>query len=93
MKTIWKFGPFRPGEVLVVNLPEGARIRHVGTQSSLLHMWAEVDPEAKTAIAKFIVLGTGWPFDDYATDIEYVGTTQVGALVWHLYAIAAKAAR
>lgn len=86
MKTIWKYLLSYPFEVCM--MPEGAKILTVQTQGGCPVIWAEVDPQAEKERRAFRTLPTGHVWDndaqeDYAN--AYVGTVQIGALVFHIY--------
>jgi hypothetical protein len=83
MKTIWKYpiSLYGPTEL---TMPANSHVVHFAVQNDELVIWAEValgvlPQETRT----FRVVGTGHVAPlPYA---EYVGTVQVGPMVWHLY--------
>lgn len=84
MKTVHKIGLSEIGPSLV-RLPDDYRIVHVGEQGGQVMMWVELDPTAVLVpVRRFQIFGTGHSIPDHA---EYVGTTQVGPFVWHVYQI------
>jgi hypothetical protein len=86
MKTVWKF-PLSPGDPLVIAMPAGARVLHVGVQDDDRPcIWALVDPAAPEEERSFRVHGTGQYFDG---DGAYVGTAMLyrGGLVFHVFEV------
>ena len=77
--TIWKF-PLQT----TTPMPKGARLLAVQVQGGCPCVWAEVDPNAPLVGRRLANIGTGW---DGALDegLSYVGTYQIGPLVFHLY--------
>lgn len=76
------------GESFVVDLPFGAVIRHVGSQTGGWMMWVEVDWTSRTAVVTrtFRVFATGEEIPDLNwARWEWRGTWQDGPFVWHLF--------
>ena len=83
MSTIWKYHLHLPDDPIVIYMPKGARVLHIGQQAGLIKMWALVDPEADTEKRTFAILGTGGAGPE-STDL-YLGTVQLGSYVWHVF--------
>lgn len=89
MNTIWKFELELEREP-TVDMPIGARVLSVGTQGTSfdrkLVVWAHVpDSTAKTEERHFFVLGTGNDIPWRLEESTFIGTVQMGALVWHVW--------
>lgn len=86
VKTVWKFRIMdeRGVQVGTVPMPDGAIARHVGMQDGWLCLWAEVDTDVPTSEREFVMVGTGYTVPE---STSYVGSTQDGPLVWHLYEV------
>ena len=84
MKSVWKY-LFKPNDIIVLSMPEGAKPLSVQVQGSLLCLWAIVDTTKEKTPRTFRVFGTGHPIDDDA--LAFVGTVQMydGKLVWHVF--------
>lgn len=80
--TIWKFGPFKPGQLARREAPSIIEARHFGALLDDLYVWCEVNPTAVKSLVDFQVFGTGWEVPPGWT---YVGTAVQGAYVWHLF--------
>lgn len=90
-REIWKFElPVMGGE-FYVDMPFGAQLLKFGTQGpfQVPCLWAVVDPNARYAKRRLILIGTGMSFGFGMVNAEYVGTIQqkvdIGELVWHLF--------
>lgn len=83
--SIWKF-PIRIDDELVIAMPRGARILHVGMQNGDPQLWAMVDTEALKVDRNFAIRGTGHPADGLK-EVLFVGTFMMagGGLVFHLF--------
>ena len=83
--SIWKF-PIRIDDELVIEMPRGARILHVGVQNGKPQLWAMVDVKAPLVDRHFAVRGTGHPADGLK-EVQHSGTFMManGALVFHLF--------
>ena len=84
MRTIWKYN-FEITDVLAIEMPRGAEIIHIDTQSDVPSLWALVDPEAGKEGRRFRIFGTGHPID--SSTLSYLGTFQTngGQLVFHVF--------
>lgn len=76
---IYKYNVSHNGTTLA--LPQDSKIVYVGTQECEVYVWVELGSGPLTNIELEIV-GTGWE-----TRGTYVGTTQVGSFVWHVYRV------
>lgn len=85
MKQIWKY-QFDPVSNLEVQIPEGGQILSVQTQMGVGTMWVLIDPTVGLETRRFRVFGTGHTIPD-GFEGTYVGTWQLGALVWHLFEV------
>ena len=65
-----------------VEMPKGARIRHVGIQQNQVTMWAEVDPDEAPETRNFVIRGTGQEIGEMEV---YLGTVCARLYVWHLF--------
>lgn len=81
--TIHKF-PLQLTDLQQVAMPEGARVLTAQVQSSLICLWASVDPAAKQVNRCFVIAGTGEPIDGSE---QYIGTVQQGGYVWHVFEV------
>jgi hypothetical protein len=64
-------------------MPEGAKILSFQAQDNRPCLWAMVDPNAFPRERIFFIYGTG--HDVYETNLTFIGTTQLGMFVWHLF--------
>lgn len=78
MKKVYKYEISKEA----MELPKGAQVLSFQDQRGTLCLWASVDPEAPIQTRQFHVVGTGHNVDPKWT---YVGTTQQGPFVWHLF--------
>lgn len=84
MKAVWKYEIHIGGNTFR-DMPEGARILHVGHPSAspmIVSFWAEVDTDAATVTREFTIFCTGHPIP---SNYKYIGTDDRGGLIWHLY--------
>ncbi len=82
---IWKYQiPVK--DEFKIEMPSGAQVLTVDTQSNQPCIWVMVDPNALEEFRPFRLVGTGHPCNDVSAD-QYIGTFQVsgGALVFHLF--------
>jgi len=84
MRTIWKFDA-KFGEIFSVSIPGGGTILSFQTQEMKPVLWVEVYPDEKPIIRRFVLFGTGHELGDM--NLFYIGTTQIGPFVWHLYEV------
>jgi len=85
MLTVYKY-QIPPEDHLIIDMPKGARILHVGSQYNVIMLWALVDPSQPKVTSRFRLAETGRPIDD-ADCGNFVGTAIIcdGALVFHLF--------
>ncbi len=94
MRTIWKYTlNLQESTDAIIEMPFGAKIVHVASQQSgRVSFWVEYDIENRKdlIVRHFQVFGTGqeisaalnnWSLND----LQHIGTTLDGDLVWHLY--------
>jgi hypothetical protein len=83
MRTIYKYPLEITGEQKI-QMPEGARLRHVGLDTTDTPcVWAEVETNNPTWPVTIYLSGTGRPLHNYARN--YVGSFVERSLVWHIY--------
>ncbi len=88
-KRVWKYALTLTDNFQDHEMPENARIIHVGEQGGAIMLWVEAkipmsgDPPIRQVRRIFRVHGTGHPI----TVGEYVGTAIMSPLVWHVYEI------
>lgn len=82
-KRIWKY-VLQITDEQIIEVPNGAKPLHVGQQDGHLCLWMVVDVESE--FTKFVVniVGTGNPVPNELP--PYIGTAQIHALVWHVFA-------
>jgi hypothetical protein len=83
--TIWKF-PLEVLDAQQVEMPEGAKILHVGAQDHRMWIWAQVWPGNLLTPRWFRIIGTGHPIEDGVGD--HVGSVVLGSFVWHVFEVA-----
>lgn len=87
MKVVYKYR-VDWADYFSLELPLGAEIIHFGIQRSVLHLWALVDSDARTALRWFRLAGTGHRIDNPGLG-PHVGTViDDDHLVWHLFEMA-----
>jgi hypothetical protein len=85
LKSIWKYA-LKITDCQNVLMPCGATILSVGEQAENLCLWALVDPEREKCTTLILIYGTGHPFpEDEESRSRFIGTVQVGPLVWHIF--------
>ena len=67
-----------------VQLQKGSSILKCEEQHDKITLWYLCDPEAELSEETFYVVGTGQQLPDTFPGL-YVGTAQVGPLVWHVF--------
>jgi hypothetical protein len=72
MKVVWKYN-LVAGAINTLALPANSQILCVKIQKDDFCMWVLTDGKSQTINRRFIVVGTGHPFD--APIKEYLGTT------------------
>lgn len=93
MQTIWKY-ELKVDDAQAVEMPAGAKIRHVAMQHSQPCIWAQVDDQAPLVRRMLSVHGTGHPVKPFDRGDGnggvyplYVGTfmVYVGTFVFHVF--------
>lgn len=83
MRRVYKYPLGLVAHPQLVTLPQDAVIVHFAMQGDIPTFWAIVDPYSSLMQAKnFVIRGTGHDLDK---ELQYIGTTQHGPLVWHLF--------
>ncbi|WP_269581880.1 DUF7352 domain-containing protein [Roseibium sp. Sym1] len=84
METIWKF-TISPTDEVSIQMPEGATVLSAGVQGETMCLWAQVNPEKKTVVRRFYVVGTGHLMP--IGSLRFIDTVQMmnGALVFHIF--------
>lgn len=85
--VVWKFKLGSWGASVSrtdVSMPEHARVLRVGAQQGVPVLWAEVVPEARQELRRFILVGTGFPVPPEGT---YLGTFEIDWFVGHVYEV------
>lgn len=83
MKAVWKY-PLLARAHQAVMMQHEAKILCVQMQDGTPTLWAEVDPERGQSFRHVYVVGTGHEVPADAG--QYIGTVQMDAYVWHVYA-------
>lgn len=83
MRTIWKY-EVGLGEINTLVMPEDAELLRFDMQNGAMCLWAVVDDANQRESRRFRVAGTGFELRDLD---RYVGTTQDGQFVWHLFEV------
>lgn len=68
----------------ILNLPVGAKIRHIGVQNGTFQLWAEINPKNDVEPRTFIIYGTGHDIEENRF-LEYLQTVCHNKFVWHFY--------
>ena len=84
MKNIWKY-TLPVNDHPVLPMQKGAKVLSVDVQHGDIQVWALVDPEAPKELRGFRVAGTGHPLEEEITSMRFIGTVQMGDLVWHIF--------
>ena len=84
MNAVWKF-PLKLLFSQEVEMPVGARPLCVQVQHGTPCIWAQVDPSTSGRTSRRVTLApTGYQFEQ-APPGDYLGTVQMGELVFHVY--------
>lgn len=89
MRTIYKY-EIPVDDRFTLELPNFAEILAFGQQGGTPMIWALVDPELTKLRRTFVLVGTGNPVPDDVIAENYIGTTQTGPFVWHLFELGRK---
>jgi hypothetical protein len=81
--TVWKYA-LEVNDINMIRMPMHSRILCVQAQHDSPGIWALVDPENPLETRTFLVFGTGRRID-YIDPSHYIGTFQLGALVFHVF--------
>ena len=82
MKQIWKF-PLETTDSQKIEMPVDAEILTVQLQNGVPCIWAIVNTDAPTnEYREILIFGTG---HDVENQSEYIGTYQLGCLVFHAF--------
>lgn len=79
---IWRYEFGFQGE-FQIEMPRGAMILSVQTLGGIPCIWARVHPKRQSELRTFQLRGTGHTFN--GTEGDFVGTFQMGPLVFHLF--------
>lgn len=85
MNVVWKF-PLSGVDLSYVEMPERARIIHVGIQGDTPTLWAWVDPSAPKVERRFGIVGTGHPAPSFDAAV-HLGSIFDGPFVWHVFEV------
>lgn len=83
--AIYKY-PIKISDVVLIRMPQGAKILCAQVQHEQVCLWASVNTELKDVGRLIRVVGTGHRYyEDFLRG--YIGTVQQagGQLVWHLF--------
>ncbi len=84
MKNIWKYTlPVTSHPILPMQ--KGAKVLSVDVQHGEIQVWALVDPEAPKELRRFRVASTGNAVGEEIESLRFIGTVQMGDLVWHIF--------
>jgi hypothetical protein len=81
-REMWKF-PLPVGDIVQINMPKCAVVRHVHEQGGWACVWAEVYQDNEYALRYFRVAGTGHPLGRHRMD--YKDTFHTQGLEFHVY--------
>lgn len=84
MKQIWKY-TLSVSDHPFITMPKGAKVLSVDVQHGDVQVWVLVDPEAPKELRGFRVAGTGQPLEEKIESMRFIGTVQIGDLVWHIF--------
>jgi hypothetical protein len=82
--VIYKY-PLKLVDEQLVEMPFDAQMLSAQMQGPTLCLWALVNQNNSTDDYRVFVVGTGNPFPENCSKDNYVGTTQHGPLVWHVF--------
>jgi hypothetical protein len=85
MKNIFKYH-LALTEQQSISLPRDWDFLSLQVQHGEIVFWAAVDKNERAITYRFWILGTGMGIpEDLFYDIKFLGTVQLGNLVWHVY--------
>ncbi len=82
MFSIWKY-VLKVTDYQTIMMAQNAHILSVQEQYGNIVLWAESDTKAQPENRSFHVVATGQEHKEHPG--KYIGTVQVGSLVWHIY--------
>jgi hypothetical protein len=89
VRSVWKFelllsrgNALYEAGGMVVPMPTGAEVIHVGTQEGRLYIWAIVDTIELMWPRKFLLAWTGQPIPSL---YKHLGSVQIDELIWHVF--------
>jgi len=100
MNTILKYDlpDLDTGDLREVEMPHGSRILAVQGQKQIFGgflgpmaaetvcLWAMSNTEESKTVRRFFrIYGTGRAIDEDPANLDYIGTVQTGAFVWHIF--------
>jgi hypothetical protein len=84
VKTVRKF-LLQVTDVLEVEMPQGARLLHLGIARARPCVWALVEESSPPSLRRFRLTATGEPIPDLLPGWTYVGSVVLGANDCHLW--------
>ena len=85
MSVIWKYNLQIVDGKQHIEMPKYADVLCVQAQYGEIVFWAQINTSTKeTMVRNFVVVGTGHP---YKHAQNYIGTVQIGSLVWHVFEV------
>lgn len=93
-KVVWKYPLQLTAEPQKIATPELSQPIHFAMQGDTPTVWLLTPNDAPLTLTRwFQIKGTGDPIGDTYADAQYVGTTQHGLFVWHLFQLLGQATR
>lgn len=96
MRFIERYGPIPPGQRVVLQMPSGARPVHVAAHLPArmtgvveIYVYADVETNNPAVPTTFVLAETGWRLDEFAAEMDYIGTVGANVDLWHLFAVRA----
>ncbi len=88
MNSVYKYSLKLVNGPQVVEMPARAVILSSQVQHGQVQVWAEVDPSHSNVERRFVIRGTGHPYEKLEPE-KFIGTTQMnnGASVWHIFEV------
>jgi hypothetical protein len=88
MKTIYKY-PLPYEDIVILQLPYGAKILSVLNQHEKIVLYALIDTEKpKHQLVKIRIVGTGHPLEENIKDYQFIGSVALSNqnLIFHVFA-------
>lgn len=82
VKTIFKY-PIEVVDSQEIKMPIGAEVLTVQVQGDIPCLWALVESSVPSESRTILIFGTGHPVS--GLNNKYIGTFQLGALVFHVF--------